>query len=110
LCSSLLRVFYSLCERAKNKKSDPFDKHDKKTSKGIQVISIELSDSVIKATENIRLILGKKLCPRCYKQAKDFNVFVTNVLRIFLRIRKNRFFPVSYVSRPCISIQMGLDT
>jgi hypothetical protein len=21
-----------------------------------------------------------------------------------------RFFPVSYVSRPCVSIQMGLDT
>ena len=66
--------FIHYANAQKNKKCcDPFDKHDKKTSKGIQVITIELSDSVIKATGNIRLIPGKKLCPRCYKQAKDFN-------------------------------------
>lgn len=42
-------------------------------SKGIYVINFELSDSVKNATGNIRLIPGKKLCPRCFKQAKDFN-------------------------------------
>ncbi|KZS09833.1 Cc8L18.2-like protein [Daphnia magna] len=75
ICAHHYYVFFIHYANAqKNKKCcDPFDKHDKKTSKGIQVISIELSDFVIKATGNIRLIPGKKLCPRCYKQAKDFN-------------------------------------
>ena len=80
ICAHHVYVFFIHYANAqKNKKCcDPFDKHDKKTSKGIHVINIELSDSVINATGNIRLIPGKKLCPRCFKQAKDFNLIKEN--------------------------------
>ena len=51
--------------KVEKKCCDPFSKHGKKTGKGD-------SDSVFTATGNIRLIPGKKLCPRCFKEAKDF--------------------------------------
>jgi hypothetical protein len=58
--------------KVEKKCCDPFSKHGKKTGKGVSVICLDLSDSVFTATGNIRLIPGKKLCPRCFKQAKDF--------------------------------------
>lgn len=64
-------IHYGNAESQK-KFCDPFSKHGKKTSKGVSVIVLDLSDSVFTATENFRLIPGKKLCPRYFKQAKDF--------------------------------------
>lgn len=79
ICAHHYYVFFIHYANAQKKKCcDPFDKHDKKTSKGIQAISIELSDSVINATGNIRLIPGKKPSPRCFKQAKDFDSIEEN--------------------------------
>jgi hypothetical protein len=74
ICAHHYYVFFIHYANSLSQKKccDPFSKHGKKTSKGVSVISLDLSDSVFTATGNIRLIPGKKLCPRCFKQAKDF--------------------------------------
>ena len=74
ICAHHFYVFSIHYENVKSQKKccDPFSKHEKMTSKGRSVICLDLSDSVFTATGNIRLIPGKKLCPRCFKPAKDF--------------------------------------
>nr|CAH0106913.1 unnamed protein product [Daphnia galeata] len=46
---------------------DPFKKH-KRVVRGSSKIDLKLSDSVFELKNDLRLIPGKNLCPRCYMQ------------------------------------------
>ena len=75
ICAHHYYVFFIHYGNAKSQKKccDPFSKHGKKTSKGVSVIYALISVTpCLRPQEKFVLSLEKKLCPRCFKQAKDF--------------------------------------